>query len=543
MERHLLEDEGRRLRPPALEAGRAGIVVQGDAADAPEIQTMLWIASSLLHRLAGIVGELILCVPEGARATAPWAARHPRLRDALEKSLDCGAGGCPVRFVHDMREERLDAAVLLGPGDGARTRAPFETRADCSGWLARVWGTAGPPPRPPAGTRGADGRNPFGAAAAACLAAGEVFKSMRGLNHGVSRIAEPLCLSTYDLQTRGAQEGRPANPDLPARIDAGRLAVCGAGAVAHSFCQALGLTGGLEADLLIVDRMRNYSMGDETIEQSNLARYVMATGRDLGRPKAEVLCERARGMGLRAESSDDGIEAVAGRGGLSGTEHAVSCVDNNRARHAIQGLLPRTIRGGSVYDLCSRVSVYDLAGGTACLRCENPIEPEESDRDVVERLRGMDPAAVRREAGRAGVDAGDIARHLASPSCGSLSAESLRRLATPPPDQFSANFATMLSGVVLAAEAVKAACVPGLRPALDGRPHTDAFYSFWNNRCRLSRTAPVQGCWCSAGNETPRDVHGSVWGRGGAGGKGAARAAPNGRGGASGGAGAGAGAN
>ena len=281
MERHLLDDEGRRLRPPALDAGRAGIVVQGDAADAPEAQTMLWIASILLHRLAGIVGELVICVPEGARATAPWAAGHASLWDALEGSLGRGAGGRPARLVRDMREERLDAAVLLGSGAGACTRAPFETRADCSGWLAYVGDAAGPPPRPPARTRGADGRNPFGAAAAACLAAGEVFKSMRGLDHGASQIAEPLCLSTYDLQTRGAQEGRPANPDLPARIDAGRLAVCGAGAVAHSFCQTLGLTGGLEADLLIVDRLRNYSMGNETIDQSNLARYVMAAGGDL----------------------------------------------------------------------------------------------------------------------------------------------------------------------------------------------------------------------------------------------------------------------
>ena len=196
-----------------------------------------------------------------------------------------------------------------------------------------------------------------------------------------------------------------------------------------------------------------------------------------------------------------------------------------------------------MHDLCSRVSVYDLAGGTACLRCENPVEPGESDSDVVERLRRMDSAAVRREAGRAGVDAEHLARHLESPSCGSLSAESLRRLAAPPPRQFSANFATMLSGVVLAAEAVKAACGPALRPALDGRPHTDMFYSFWNNRRRLSRTAPVPGCWCSAGNKTPRDVHSDIWGRVGAGGKGAAQAAPNGRGAASGGAGAGAKAN
>ena len=501
--------------------------MEGEAADAPEAQTTLWFASNLLHRLAGVVDELVICVPSGARATAPWAERHSGLlRDALVWSLDCGAGGRPVRVVNDMREERLDAAILVGPGDGARTCAPFEIRADCSGWLAYVGGAAGPLHRPIARARGADGCNPFGAAAAACLAVGEVFKSIRVPVRGAAQIAEPLCFSTYDLQVRGAEEDGPENPNLPARIDAGQLVICGAGAVAHSFCQALGLTGGLDASPFIVDRRLNYSMGDETIEQSNLARYVMAAKSDRGRPKAEVLCERAREMGLRAEFSDDGIEAVADRGELSSTKHAVSCVDNNRARHAIQGLLPRIIRGGSVYDLCSMVSVYDLAGGTACLRCESPVESEESDHDVIERLGGMGLDAVRREAERAGVDALDLARHLESPSCGTLSGESLRRLGASPHVQFSVNFATMFSGVVLAAEVVKAACSPVLRPALDGRPRTDMFYSFWNNRCRLSRTAPVQGCWCNRGDTTPRGVHGRIWGWGNGGG---AQKAPRGR--------------
>lgn len=523
MERHLLEDDGGRLSPASRPPGRVGVVVQeGEgAADAPEMQVMLWTTCTLLHRLAGMVGELVVCIPEGARATAPWAGRRPRprprlLRDALEWSLNGGMNGCAVRFVRDMQEERLDAAVLLGSGTGSRTRAPFEVRAGCSGWLAYFGGAAFPLPGPGSGARSAGGLNPFGASAAACLATGEVFKHMRGPVQGARHVAEPLCFSTYDLQICSAGAGSPANPDLPASVDAGRLTVCGAGAVAHSFCLSLGLVGGLEASLFVIDRRRSYSMGDEAIEPTNLARYVLAGRGDLGRPKAEVLCERASEMGLRAEPSDDGIEAVAGRGGLSNADHVVSCVDNNRARHAIQGQLPRIIRGGSVYDLCSRVSVYDLAGGTACLRCENPVEAEESDAATVERLRKMDPDAARREAERAGVDASVLARYLESPSCGSLSGESLRRLAAPTTPQFSANFATTLSGDVLAAEVVKAACSPALRPALrpapDGRPRTDMFYSFWNNRCRLSRTAPVQGCWCSRGDTTPRGLHGRMWG-------------------------------
>lgn len=515
MERHL-DDRGGRLSLLGAGAKRVGVSISGALARGPEGQAMLWTACNLLCRLRGVVGELAVCVPAGVDTAAPAAVPPPApgrgdLGEALLGSLGACSRGCPVRLERGELERGLDAVVQLGTGSFSGTGAPFEVRAACAGWLAYVWRDTGPAPAVPASAAGAAGCNPFGAAAAACLSIGEVFKHLGGLDTKRGRFAESLCFSAYDL---GAHErgSAPSNPALPPRIDLGRLAVCGAGAVAHSFCQAIASLGGVRADLLIVDRSVNYVMGDETIEDSNLARYVMATGADVGRPKAEVLCERVRASGVRAAFTDDGIEALAGRGGLSGEEHVVSCVDNNRARHAIQGCMPRIIRGGSVHDLSSRVSVYDMAAGTACLRCENPVEAGESDEGVAGRLRGMGRDQRRAEAGRAGVDPGDLDRYLESPACGALSGDALRRLAAVLPPEFSVNFATMLSGTLLAAEAAKAAC-PSLRPALDGSAHSDMFYGFLSCRHRMSRTAPFPECWCRAGGTTPREIYAEKWGR------------------------------
>lgn len=511
MERHL-DSRGGRLPLLGEGAKRVGISISESSAQSPEGQAMLWTTCNLLCRLKGVVGELVACVPAGIDAAAP-AAPHPApgrgdLGRSLVDSLGACSRGCRVRLARGELERGLDAAVRLGTDTSAGAGAAFEIHAACAGWMAYVW--QGPSPAPDA-IAPDGGYNPFGAAAAACLSVGEVFKHLGGLDTKKGRFAESLCLSTYDLKVHGWHGDAPANPALPARIDLGRLAVCGAGAVAHSFCQAIASLGGARADLLIVDRKANYSLGDEAIEPTNLARYVMATGADAGHPKAEVLCERVRTPCIKADYTDEGIEALASRGGLSGEEHVVSCVDNNRARHAIQGCMPRIIRGGSVYDLSSRVSVYDVSGGGACLRCENPVEAGESDEGVAERLRAMGPDQRRAEAGRAGVDASDLDRYLESPSCGTLSGDALRRLAAALPHEFSVNFATMLSGTILAAEATKAAC-PSLRPALDGRAHSDMFYSFWNCRHRLSYTAPFPGCWCRTGNRTPRDIHGEKWG-------------------------------
>ena len=253
---------------------------------------------------------------------------------------------------------------------------------------------------------------------------------------------------------------------------------------------------------------------DESIEDSNLARYVLATGPDVGRPKAEVLCERVRAAGsVGAEHDDDGLDALANRGALWGAEHVASCVDNNEARHVIQEQLPLVIRGGSVHDLRSQVSVYDLQRGTACLKCRNPTGRPLGNEAAAAALPGAGAGAGMQYPTPTGADPRAPRPRPAPPRCGSLAAESLAKLRPLAAPEFAASFATALSGTILAAEAVKAGC-PSLKAALDGSPNADFFYVFWTCWSRLSPARPSPACWCGAGRKTPRDVHRGVWGRG-----------------------------
>ena len=489
------------------------------AAGDPEGQRMLWVACNLLCRLRGIVGELAICVPRSARAIdarLEWPApRSDLLHSALSESLAPRARGCRVVSAEGDLGDDLDAAVLLGRDASTGAKAAFEVRADCAGWLAYVWRSGcRAPPSVAARTSRGSALNPFGAAAAACLSVGEVFKALGSLRPDAGTFADSLCFSTYDLQRHDPRGRAPANPALPRGVDLGRLVVCGAGAVAHSFCQAICAVPCLRGSLLLVDRRRGEGQMDEAIDDTNLARYVLATSSDMGRPKAEVLCERVRATSrIGAEHDDGGLDALANRGALEGMQQAVSCVDNNGARHVVQEQLPLVIRGGSVHELRSQISVYDLRRGTACLKCRNPIERPPASGHAVSGLPGTGDMA--------GMQGPAHARSLprapgplpAPPRCGSLAAESLGRMRRRAPPEFAANFATAFSGTILAAEVVKSAC-PSLRASLDGDPNADLFYVFWTCWSRLSPARPRPGCWCSAGQKTPRDVHREVWGRG-----------------------------
>lgn len=515
-ERHLLGGYSDKLPLRGQGARRVAVKASEQAAGDPEGQMALWMMCNLLCRLKGVVGELDVCVPRGAgvaEACRRWrASDSDGLCDALSDSLGLWARGCRVRCLEEDPEARTDACVLLGHGAQHDERAAYEVHASCSGWLAYVWrGDAEPPAaalEPPRGMP-----NPFGAAAAACLTTGEVFKWLCGMRPDAGRFAASLCYSTYDLRARDPCGEHIENPCLPAGVDLGRIAVCGAGAVAHSFCQSIGSMQGLRGDLLLIDRRENEGHKSEAIDTTNLARYLLTIGSDVGRPKAEVLCERVRRMGhLGADHDDSGIEALANRGELRDIELAVSCVDNNGARHVIQEQLPRTILGGSVDGLRSQVSLYDLQRGTACLKCHNPAEDPASDDDVAGTIRGMGKDARRRAAVDVGVDPESLESHLESPSCGSLAPELLRRMVPQAPPDFSANFATAFSGAMLAAEVVKARC-RSLKPALNGDPNADMFYVFWSGWSKLHPTRPRQGCWCTAGQKTPRDIHKNAWGQ------------------------------
>lgn len=379
----------------------------------------------------------------------------------------------------------------------------MKIHAACDGWLADCWYGGAEAEAEAPGKWAGDSGNPFGAVAAACIASGEVFKHAGGAGRSAERPRPSARFSMYDLRRHDARGAAPANPPLPDRIGIGSLAVFGCGAVGHAFCQCLDMIPGASVDLLLVDRSMDGGQRDEVIDGTNLARYVMCTNADLGRPKAEALASALHGhRGVAVSHTDGGICETAGSARPGHLENAVSCVDNNAARHEIQDLRPSRTYGGSVFEMQSQVSVYDAAAGTQCLKCNNPLGEEQG--------RG---AAARRARGRAPPDALGAAQGPPPPhtapcrlakgaGCGTLSSEPHSGIPRLVGADFSVNFATAFSGAVLAAEIVKRSC-SSMAPALDCRPNTDMFYSFWSGRPHLTTTAPRAEC---CGRITPAQV-------------------------------------
>ena len=227
----------------------------------------------------------------------------------------------------------------------------------------------------------------------------------------------------YDLRTHGALGSAPANPPLPVRIDIGSVCVCGCGAVGNAFCQCIGMVPGVRANLFLVDRLRGDRQNDELVDDTNLARYVMCTNDDVGRPKAATLAEKMGGRcNLSVSHTDGGLVSIA-RDGLGRIGNAVSCLDNDPARRELQDLQPRRVLGGSAYDLQSQVSVYNTDRGTQCLKCYN--------RGGIE----SPPGAALANAGSWG--AGGIGGPCSpNPECGSLSDEALARIGAPTATSF-----------------------------------------------------------------------------------------------------------
>lgn len=473
-ERHLLGPAGARLRLLGRRRSRVAVKIGGAFARSREGQKMLWATCNLLCRLRGVVGEIEVCAPGGTAVAEPGMLGRGRwsgsLLDSLRGALDARARDCAVSTVKDDLGGGADIAVLLGPGTRTEPGPPVEIHAACNGWLADCWYGADAPQAP----RGGDGGNPFGAMGAACIAAGEAFKHAGGLEHGGGWPRRSMWFSMYDLRLHDGRGAAPANPALPGRVDIGSLAVFGCGAVGHAFCQCIGMIPGVRADLLLVDRSLDAGRGDEMIDDTNLARYVMCTNRDVGRAKAGALAAAMRGRsGVAVSHTDGGIGGLGGRG-EGRLESAVSCVDNNPARHEIQDLRPRRTYGGSVFEMQSQVSVYDAGRGTQCLKCDNPIGGT-----------GGAAAAVGPHAAPGGARPGG--------GCGDLRRASRRRVPRLAGADFSVNFATALSGAVSAAEIAKRAC-SSLAPALDCSPNTDMFYSFWNGTPRLTTTRPRAEC-------------------------------------------------
>lgn len=473
-------------------------------------QLLLWMTCNLICRLRKLVDKVEIHVPSSVKMSTPpyipFGSTSSNLRASLSYALRLCARDCNVECIDDDLQSQFDAVIVIGQDTATCAKAGFVKSVACSGWLAYV------------GDRDdlcsltlPDTNNPFGAFAAACLVVGEVFKYVCKMKPDKGEMIESLCFSAYDLQCHFKPWKNLENPPLGNHVRLGNLHICGAGAVAHAFCQTLFPITGLNGNLFFIDRSADPNSPYEAITPTNLARYIMATNSDESSHKARLLADRMSLNGISTDFSDDGVQTYINSNNTK-FSHVISCVDNNAARHAIQYQIPKMIHGGSTSELRSQVSIYDLAYDECqCLKCYNDMEDTAIDDDPRKKLANMSVEERKVLAVERGVNPDIVEQYLRDPTCGSLGNDSIQKFAdTNNMSEFSVNFVSTLTGVLLAGEIVKSKNRP-LVPTLDGRQKADASYAFFSNTCRLSPIKPKSSCWCSHGVSTPRDIHKQIW--------------------------------
>jgi molybdopterin/thiamine biosynthesis adenylyltransferase len=229
------------------------------------------------------------------------------------------------------------------------------------GWLVRL------SPESPVGS--ADSANPFGAGAAACFGAANIFRILFTQHLPRGGPDSAFTLSLFDFEPNAV---RPANPQLGA-IDLGESHLVGLGAIGNGAVWALARTPELRGALHLVDH--------ENIELSNLQRYVLTSQADTASPKVSLAATilSSTGIDVRPHQQRWG-EYLRTRSNWDLQRIAVA-VDSARDRCSIQAALPRWIVNAWTQPGDLGVSRHRFLGDQACLACLYLPDEKQKDED------------------------------------------------------------------------------------------------------------------------------------------------------------------
>ncbi|MDE2933831.1 MAG: E2 ligase fold family C protein [Chloroflexota bacterium] len=302
-----------------LEGVQVAIAFGEETATSSDGRELLDLSVRLVARL---YPRLILITVPKAEATADELTT---LAKNINPNIEVSRTGTP------------DAAIAVGTGAPvANVPTVF---AGCDGWVG-IAGTQGP-------YSTSNLNNPFGAGFAACLAAANLFRFLflpEGTSLLDSEIRFPPDASFFPSLTVDAV-------DEP-------LVLVGAGAVGNSAAWALARTP-LTGEICIVD--------PETVELTNLQRYVLCTLNDDGGVKVDIVARAFEGA-LQALPHHGTWASFLEANGYR-WERVLVALDSARDRRSVQWSLPRWIVNAwtQVGDL--GVSSHSFLGPDACLAC------------------------------------------------------------------------------------------------------------------------------------------------------------------------------
>jgi len=247
-----------------------------------------------------------------------------------------------------VRTSKADASVVVG--HTSHTAAKHCAYVGSDGWVVRLSSKNA--------VGSAQSVNPFGAAAAACFGAANVFRTVFAESlPATSGGDKEFAFSLVDYDPRAM---RPANPEL-GDVGLGEAHLVGLGAIGCAAAWCLARLKTVTGTLHLVD--------NEPLELGNLQRYVLPCRRDLDRPKVEIARDmfRDKSFQVLAHAQRWGEYLCERRNWTIQTVGVA--LDTAQDRIAVQAALPRWIVNAwtQIGDL--GVSRHNFLSPEACLAC------------------------------------------------------------------------------------------------------------------------------------------------------------------------------
>jgi molybdopterin/thiamine biosynthesis adenylyltransferase len=203
--------------------------------------------------------------------------------------------------------------------------------------------------------------NPFGAGAAACFAAANVFRVIFAdqIQGGTTDTSISLSMRGYGQDDVDAVEDHLNDEFL--NVDLGDAHLVGLGAIGHGAMWALGQISGLTGSLKVIDH--------DVIDLTNLQRYVLAEQAHIGTVKTAFAAEALKATALAVSQIPMRWEAYAASHLSHSYERVAVALDTAASRIAVQGSLPKWIINSWTQADDLGVSRHGFGNGSPCLAC------------------------------------------------------------------------------------------------------------------------------------------------------------------------------
>lgn len=326
-----------------LEQHPIGIAWDESAAASPEGRATLELVVDLIARL---YPEVRLCMLAGGGSSV-MANIEAQIR-SINPNVELGHAAYDATVV-----------VVVGKtafGDTGMAVSPTLIYAGSDRWIAKLSRSA------PVSSGLSE--NVYGAGAAACFAAANVFRSVFARQLEPGGLDSVIDLSLLDFDWSGDREGARErnNPPLPRSVDLGEIHLVGVGAIGHGAVWAWRRTPQLSGVLHLVD--------PEPYDDTNPQRYVETVHNSVGQKAAAAAARKWMSGRLRVIPHEvEWAEHMAVMAPASGWEidRVALALDTADDRVMVQAALPKHIHNAWTRPENLGVSRHDfLAGPCVC---------------------------------------------------------------------------------------------------------------------------------------------------------------------------------